>query len=134
VAASSGWDEGSDRDWSTLGRLALLVAIIFAFFVPWPWNILVVLGGVLIEIGEVIWGRRLAKRWRPQTGAEAMIGARAEVVSPCRPTGQVRVNGELWEATCAEGANVGDETVVRSIDGLTLVVDLVPAISKRAVP
>jgi membrane protein implicated in regulation of membrane protease activity len=125
-AASSGWDEGSDQDWSTLGRLALLVAIIFAFFVPWPWNILVVLGGVLVEIGEVIWGRRLARRWRPHTGAEAMIGMRAEVVSPCRPTGQVRVNGELWEATCSEDAGVGDETIVRGIDGLTLLVDLAP--------
>lgn len=114
--------------------MALLVAIIFAFFVPWPWNILVVLGGVLVEVGELIWGRRLARRWRPQTGAEAMIGMRAEVVSPCRPTGQVRVNGELWEATCAEGADVGDETIVRGIEGLTLLVDLAPAQgdSKRA--
>jgi membrane protein implicated in regulation of membrane protease activity len=107
--------------------VALLVAIIFAFFVPWPWNILVVLGGVLIEVGELIWGRRLARRWRPQTGAEAMIGARAEVVSPCRPTGQVRLNGELWEATCEEGADVRDEVIVRAIDGLTLLVDLAPA-------
>ena len=109
--------------------VALLVAIIFAFFVPWPWNILVVLGGVLIEVGELIWGRRLARRWRPQTGAEAMIGAHAEVVSPCHPTGQVRLNGELWEATCEEGADIGDETIVRRIDGLTLFVDLAP---KRA--
>jgi membrane protein implicated in regulation of membrane protease activity len=125
-AASSGWDEGGDWNWSTLGPLALLVAIIFAFFVPWPWNILVVLGGVLAEIGEVIWGRRLARRWRPHTGAEAMIGMRAEVVSPCRPTGQVRVNGELWEATCEEGAGVGDVVIVRGIDGLTLLIDLAP--------
>jgi membrane-bound ClpP family serine protease len=47
-------------------------------------------------------GLRLARRSRPQTGAEAMIGMPAEVVSTCRPTGQVRANGELWEATCAE--------------------------------
>jgi membrane-bound serine protease (ClpP class) len=107
--------------------LALLVAIIFAFFVPWPWNILVVLGGVLIEVGELIWGRRLVRKWRPQTGAEAMIGMPAEVVSTCRPTGQVRINGELWEATCAAGADVGDTTIVRRIDGLTLIVEPAPA-------
>ena len=107
---------------STLGSLALLVAIIFAFFVPWPWNILVVLGGVLIEIGELIWGRRLAKRWRPQTGAEAMIGRVAKVVAPCYPTGQVRVQGELWEARCAQGADVGETVRIGRLEGLTLVV------------
>lgn len=104
--------------------VALLVSILLAFFlVSWPWNLLVVLGGVLVEVGEVIWGRRLASRWRPQTGAEAMIGMPAEVISTCRPVGQVRVNGELWEATCAAGADVGDTTIVRQLDGLTLIVE-----------
>ena len=49
------------------------------------------------------------------------------VVLACRPTGQVRLNGELWEATCEAGADVGDETVVRAIDGLALIVDPAPA-------
>jgi membrane-bound serine protease (ClpP class) len=114
------------RDLVSTG-VALLVSIILAFFVPFPWNALVVLGGILVEVVELIWGRRLARRWRPQTGAEAMIGMRAEVVSPCRPTGQVRVSGELWEATCAGGADVGDTVIVRRLDGLTLVVDPAPA-------
>jgi membrane-bound serine protease (ClpP class) len=107
--------------------MALLISIVLAFFVPYPWNILVVIGGASIEVLEVIWGRRLAKRWRPQTGAEAMIGQRAEVVTACRPTGQVRINGELWEATCVAGADVGEETVVQAIEGLTLIVEPAPA-------
>jgi membrane-bound serine protease (ClpP class) len=107
--------------------MALLISIVVAFFVPYPWNILVVIGGASIEVLEVIWGRRLAKRWRPQTGAEAMIGERAEVVTACRPTGQVRINGELWEATCVAGADVGEETVVQAIEGLTLIVEPAPA-------
>ena len=105
--------------------MALLISILLAFFVPYPWNVLLVIGGASVEVLEVIWGRRLAKRWRPQTGAEAMIGEHAEVVTACRPTGQVRINGELWEATCA--ADVGEETVVRAIDGLTLIVEPAPA-------
>jgi len=87
--------------------VVLILAVILAFFVPWPWNLLVLFGGVLLEVGEVIWGRRLARRWRPKTGREAMIGMRAEVVSPCQPKGNVRVHGELWEASCAAGAAVG---------------------------
>jgi membrane-bound serine protease (ClpP class) len=107
--------------------MALLISIVLAFFVPYPWNLLVVIGGASIEVLEVIWGRRLAKRWRPQTGAEAMIGERAEVVTACRPSGQVRINGELWEATCVAGADVGEETVVQAIEGLTLIVEPAPA-------
>jgi membrane protein implicated in regulation of membrane protease activity len=39
------------------------------------------------------------------------------------PQGQVRVAGELWRAFCEAGAGVGDEVVVREVDGLTLVVE-----------
>ena len=44
--------------------MALLISILLAFFVPYPWNVLLVIGGASIEVLEVIWGRRLAKRWR----------------------------------------------------------------------
>jgi membrane-bound serine protease (ClpP class) len=103
--------------------VALTVAVILALLVfPWPWNVAAVLVGLAIEAGELAWGFRLARRWRPQTGAEAMIGKAAEVVRPCRPAGQVRVDGELWEAYCAEGADAGETVTVERLDGLTLVV------------
>jgi membrane protein implicated in regulation of membrane protease activity len=102
--------------------MALTVAIILAFFAPWPWNLIAVVAGVGIEAVELVWGLRLARRWRPQTGAEAMIGQVAEVVAPCHPTGQVRVQGELWEARCADGADVGHSVRIEGLDGLTLVV------------
>ena len=109
--------------------MALTVAIILAFFAPWPWNLVAVLCGLSIEAVELTWGLRLARRWRPRTGPEAMIGAVAEVVAPCRPSGRVRFQGELWEARCAEGADVGDRVRIVALEGLTLVV--VPA--ERAV-
>jgi membrane protein implicated in regulation of membrane protease activity len=103
--------------------MVLLLAVVLAFFVPWPANLVVLILGVVGEVGEVIWGRRLARRWRPKTGAEAMIGKRAEVVAPLHPTGQVHVNGELWEARSSADAVVGDTVIVRGLDGLTLVVE-----------
>ena len=102
--------------------MALTVAIILAFFAPWPWNLIAVLGGIGIEAVELGWGLRLARRWRPQTGAEAMVGRLAQVVAACHPIGQVRVHGELWEARCAEGADVGQRVRIEALDGLTLVV------------
>jgi membrane-bound serine protease (ClpP class) len=102
--------------------VALTVAIILAFFAPWPWNLIAVLSGLAIESVELTWGLRLARRWRPRTGAEAMIGQTAEVVAPCHPTGQVRIQGELWEARCAQGADVGETVRIERLEGLTLVV------------
>jgi membrane protein implicated in regulation of membrane protease activity len=45
------------------------------------------------------------------------------VVADCRPTGRVRVHGEVWRATCPEGASAGDQVVVERVEGdLTLLV------------
>jgi membrane protein implicated in regulation of membrane protease activity len=37
------------------------------------------------------------------------------------------VNGELWEATCATGLDVGEAAIVKRMDGLTLTVEPAPA-------
>ena len=103
--------------------MVLILAIILALVLPSPANVVVLIAGVIGEVGEIIWGRRLAKRWRPKTGPEAMIGKPAEVVAECRPSGQVRIHGELWEARCAAGADVGETVTVLELDGLTLVVE-----------
>lgn len=103
--------------------MALTVAILLAVLVlPWPWNLAAILGGLAVETGELAWGLSLARRWKPRTGAEAMIGEEADVVSACRPLGEVRVRGELWRARCDEGADVGETVQIERLDGLTLVV------------
>ena len=103
--------------------MALLVAIVLALiFLPWPWNLLAILGGLVIETVELAWGLSLARRWKPKTGAEAMIGEDAKVVTACRPRGEVRAQGELWQAHCDEGADAGETVRIDRIDGLTLIV------------
>ena len=104
------------------GMIFVLALLLALFLVPSPWNIVLIFLGAVAEVGEVIWGRRLARRWRPRTGAEAMIGTSAKVVTPLRPNGQVRLNGELWEAVSDEGADPGDIVRVDTVEGLTLVV------------
>src|SRR5207248_9521697 len=89
---------------------------------PWPWNLVAVRGGAAVEAGELPWGLSLARRWKPKTGAEAMIGEEARVVAACRPLGEVRVQGELWQARCDEGADAGETVRIESIEGLVLVV------------
>jgi len=103
--------------------VALTVAVVLALvFLPWPWNLVAILGGLAVETGELAWGLSLARRWKPKTGAEAMIGEEARVVAACRPFGEVRLLGELWQARCDEGADAGETVRIESIDGLTLFV------------
>jgi membrane-bound serine protease (ClpP class) len=74
-------------------------------------------------VGEAAFWVWVSKRRRVQVGAEALVGAVAEVVSECRPEGSVRVQGELWRARCEHGADAGERVRIRALDGLTLVVD-----------
>jgi len=104
--------------------MALAVGILLAVFVleePWTW-VAVAVGATieLAETGGLIWW---SKRRRAAVGAETLVGRRALVSADCMPDGQVRVGGEIWQARCAAGAGVGDEVVIRQIDGLTLVVE-----------
>jgi membrane protein implicated in regulation of membrane protease activity len=99
---------------------ALLVAILF---LDEPWSWLVVGLGAAWEVAETTLVVRWSQRRRSVVGVEALVGRQAVVAADCMPEGQVRVAGELWRARCASGAGVGDEVVVREVDGLTLVVE-----------
>ena len=104
--------------------MALVIAIALALFVleePWTW--IVVMTGTTLELIEATALIRWSKRRTVVVGAEALIGQRALVLGECKPFGQVRLAGELWQARCDPGADVGDEVIVRALDGLTLVVE-----------
>ena len=104
--------------------MILVGAIVLALFVlPAPWGLVAIAAALVVEVGETAFWVWLSKRRRPQVGAEALIGARAEVVSPCRPIGSVRVAGELWRARCDAGADRGDVVRICALDGLTLTVE-----------
>ena len=56
-------------------------------------------------------------------GLPTMIGSRGKVASSLAPVGMVRIRGELWGATSAEGNLVtGEQVEVVGEDGLKLVV------------
>lgn len=77
--------------------------------------------GLTIELGEAAFWIWLSKKRKPAIGVEALAGAKGIVVADCRPTGRVRVAGEVWRATCPAGASAGDEVVVERVEGdLTL--------------
>jgi len=98
--------------------MLLLGGILLAVFVvPWPWGIVTVLVGGLLDVAETFGFLWWSKRRRSAVGgADALVGATAVVATPT----QVRVAGELWAARSEERLLIGDEVVVRAVDGLTL--------------
>jgi membrane protein implicated in regulation of membrane protease activity len=108
---------------STRTLLLVLAFIAAVFWLPAPWSYVTVIAAALVEVAEVglfVW---YSKRRRATTGAEALPGMRGTVVEACRPTGQIRVDGELWRARCEEGADRGETVVVESLGAeLTLIV------------
>jgi membrane-bound serine protease (ClpP class) len=115
--------------------MALIAAILLAIFVlPPAWRLPVVLAGGAVEVGESLFWIWLSKRRRPSVGVETLVGARATVVTPCRPLGQVRVQGELWQARCDEGVDPGDAVTVDGVEGLTLAVAPLSAVRRSGHP
>ena len=108
--------------------MLLVLAIIAAvLWLPAGWGIATVAAATVVEVAEVGFWIWLSRRRRIAVGAEALPGARALVVTACRPDGYVRVHGELWKAMCAEGAEPGDEVVVERLDN-----DLVLLVNRPA--
>lgn len=105
--------------------MILTLAIAGLFFLPDPWRLIFLCVALVVEVGEVFAWIRFLRRYRVTTGAEGLIGERAEVLAGWSPAagGHVRVRGEIWtargELTGGEGALVR----VARVDGLTLVVE-----------
>jgi membrane protein implicated in regulation of membrane protease activity len=104
--------------------MILIGGILLAIFLlPEQWRLPVILVAAAVEVAETVFWLRYSRRGRVQMGPETLVGATGRVVLPCAPLGQVRVQGELWRAHCAEGAAVGEEVRVVGLDGLTLTVE-----------
>jgi membrane protein implicated in regulation of membrane protease activity len=103
--------------------MLLVVAVVLLLFLPAPWD---VIGGTvfaLLGIGELFLWNRTVRGRRKVVGTQTLVGKTAEVRQTCRPRGQVFIDGELWEAECAAGADVGTLVRVLRVNGLTLEVE-----------
>jgi membrane-bound serine protease (ClpP class) len=91
----------------------------------------IVAGGVILA-GFIVFASRkalAAHRDEPvRTGSEELVGAVGEVREPLDPDGQIFIHGALWKARTTDGAQIGlgNRVRVRSVDGLTLVVEPAP--------
>lgn len=86
----------------SLSLIATVVAATVAFF--------------LFVIGAAL----RAQRRKPVTGIQGLLGERGTALSDLRPSGQVFVHGEYWDAEADEPVDQGCTVVVAGVDGLLL--------------
>ena len=100
--------------------LALLLALLF---LPWPWDFIVIASAAGCETAIATLGIRYTRRRRSQVGVETLVGGTAEVIAALAPAGQVKLDGEIWQARSEEAAQVSETVRVKGVEGLTLEVE-----------
>lgn len=104
--------------------MLFLIGVLLAVFVlPYPWGLVAIAVGAIIDIAETTVFLWWSKRRKASVGVGMLVGKTGVAVGSLWPEGQVKVNGEIWKARCAGGCDAGTAIVVRAIDGLTLEVD-----------
>lgn len=103
--------------------MLLALAIAGLFVLPDPWRVVVLAVAAVVEVGEVYLWIRFLGGYRVTTGAEGLVGERAEVIERCAPRGRVRVHGEIWNARADAVLEPGVPVRIAAVEGLTLVVD-----------
>ena len=106
-------------------------AFILGGLVTWSfhsWILTVIVTGVIC-IAYVALGRRYVHRWtavrKSRTNIDAIIGKQGIVLREISKNidGLVKVGNEKWRARAEEAIKEGDEVVVNSVSGVTLIVE-----------
>ena len=103
--------------------LLILVLILALIFLPMPWSLLVIALAAVLELCLWFFGIRYSRRRKAQVGVQTMIGMVGEAITALAPEGQVKVDGEIWQARSPDGARAGDTVRVTKVDGLMLEVE-----------
>jgi len=103
--------------------MLIFLAVALLLILSPPWNVIAFLVLLPLWVLELFGWNRTTKRHKKAVGAETLIGREAVVSEPCRPVGQVRLDGEIWEARCEAGASTGDRVRITGRNRLTLIVE-----------
>jgi membrane-bound serine protease (ClpP class) len=107
-----------------IGGLILFNTDEFTYQLPWPSliGIPAAMAVILAFAARKAWQ---ARRARPVTGQEGLLGAVGTVKVALEPDGSVFVWGERWQATSANGQPipVGERVRVTAVEGLHLKVE-----------
>ncbi len=106
--------------------LLILVLILALVFLPLPWALLLIALTAVLELSLWFFGVRYSRRRRAQVGVQTMIGGYGEALTALAPDGQVKVDGEIWQAHGRAEIRAGDPVRITGVKGLTLEVERTP--------
>jgi membrane-bound serine protease (ClpP class) len=106
--------------------LFVLLLVLALIFLPSPWDLVLIACAAVLEVGLWVGGVRYSRHRRAQVGVHTLVGTVGEALSPLAPTGQVKVDGEIWEARSSAEILPGEPVRVTAVDGLTLEVERDP--------
>jgi membrane protein implicated in regulation of membrane protease activity len=89
----------------------LLLAPLLLILLPSPLNLVGAFASLALGVAEVMYWQRRMRRRKVVRGVENLVGATGEVTEPCAPLGQVRLQGELWEARSTRELAAGHRCV-----------------------
>ena len=86
-----------------------------------PWEIAVIIIGIVAFLAvAIIWGIR-AHRHQASAGREELIGKTAEVLTVMEPKGTVFIEGERWTAISEDDRiEPGEEVIITKVNGLKM--------------
>jgi membrane protein implicated in regulation of membrane protease activity len=104
--------------------LTVAAIVVALLLLPVGWGVALVAAALVVDVTETVVLVRWSRRRRVTVGLEAMVGRTGVASGRLAPAGQVRIDGEIWDAVVLrDSIEPGATVVVRSVDGLTLRVD-----------
>lgn len=109
-----------------VGALILFNTDEFTYQLPWP-SIVGIPAAIAVILAFAVRKAWQARRAKPVTGQEGLLGSIGTVKVALEPEGSVFIWGERWQATSANGQPIpaGERIKVTAIDGLHLKVEKV---------
>jgi membrane protein implicated in regulation of membrane protease activity len=116
---------GLTPDYAAASQMIIIITLILALlFLPWPWSLAAIAAAAVFEVSLAVFGIGYSRRRRAQVGVQTMVGTLGQAITTLAPNGQVKIDGEIWEARAkAQGVRAGDTIRVKRVDGLTLEVE-----------
>jgi membrane-bound serine protease (ClpP class) len=109
-------------------HLILLMPVLgLVVFWIWPLSTALPIYLVILVTSISLWFAIMKAMHRPVvTGSEGMVGKTARVIQMTNHTGQVHVEGAIWEAVSDDDLRPGDKARIIGVDGLTLKIGKLP--------
>jgi membrane-bound serine protease (ClpP class) len=102
-----------------LVAVALWLLPSFGINIP-LWGLILLMLALGVYAGIVYWLGKKALGKKPMISPD--IGSRGQTTTPISPTGYVRVNGELWQASSSSTIGAGEEIAVVGMKGMMLLI------------